>query len=96
MTQDPAKPGGVKAKVLVLNGASDPFIKPDQIEAFHKEMRAADVDYTFLKYAGAVHAFTNPAATENGKKFNLPIAYDAEADRQSWDAMRRFLAAVFR
>lgn len=92
--QAPAKPGAVKAKLLVLNGAADPFIKPEQIEAFKKEMQAAGVSYTFIDYPGAVHAFTNPGATENGKKFNLPLAYDAEADRKSWDEMQRFLSAV--
>src|SRR3954470_22678627 len=37
------KPGGsaVKAKVLVLNGADDPFNKPEQIEAFKKDMDGA-------------------------------------------------------
>ena len=35
-----AAPGKVKAKVLVLNGADDPFIKPDQVDAFKKEMEA--------------------------------------------------------
>jgi dienelactone hydrolase len=95
-TQNPAKPGAVKAKLLVLNGAADPFIKPEQIEAFKKEMQAAGVTYTFIDYPGAVHAFTNPAATENGKKFNLPLAYDAEADRKSWDEMQRFLSAVLK
>ena len=95
-TQTPAKPGAVKAKVLVLNGADDPFVKPEQIEAFKKEMQAAGVDYRFINYAGAVHSFTNPAATENGKKFNLPLAYNAEADRQSWEEMQRFFGAVLK
>ena len=37
-TSTPAAPGKVKAKVLVQNGADDPFIKPDSVEAFEKEM----------------------------------------------------------
>ncbi len=95
-TQTPAKAGGVKAKVLVLNGEADTFIKPEHIDAFKKEMAAASVDYRFINYPGAVHAFTNPDATENGKKFNIPLAYDANADKQSWDEMQRFLAAVLK
>ena len=39
-----AAAGTVKAKVLVLNGADDPFIKPDSVDAFKKEMDAAKVD----------------------------------------------------
>lgn len=96
VTQSPAQPGAVKAKLLVLNGAADPFVKPEQITAFKQEMGAAKVDYRFIDYPGAVHAFTNPAATENGKKFNLPLAYDADADKKSWDEMQRFLAAVLK
>ena len=95
-TQAPAKPGAVKARVLVLNGAADPFVKPDQIDAFKKEMQAAGVTYAFIDYPGAVHAFTNPAATENGKKFNLPLAYDADADKKSWAEMQRFLQTVLK
>lgn len=95
-TPAPAKPGAVKGKVLVLNGAADPFVKPDQIDAFKKEMQAAGVTYTFIDYPGAVHAFTNPAATENGKKFNLPLAYDADADKKSWAEMQRFLQTVLK
>jgi dienelactone hydrolase len=95
-TTTPAKAGMVKAKVLVLNGADDPFVKPEQIEAFKKEMQTAGVDLRFISYPGAVHAFTNPDATENGRKFNLPLAYNAEADRQSWDEMQRLFTATLK
>jgi dienelactone hydrolase len=41
----PAQPGMIKAKVLVMNGADDPFIKPEQIEQFKKDMDAAGAEY---------------------------------------------------
>lgn len=94
-TQQPATAGKVKAKVLVLNGADDPFIKPDSVEAFKKEMEAAKVDYRYVNYPGAVHAFTNPEATAAGKKFNLPLAYHPEADKQSKAEMDRLFAQLF-
>jgi len=94
-TSTPAAPGKVKAKVLVLNGAADPFVKPDTIEPFKREMEAARVDYRFVNYPGAVHAFTNPQATENGKKFNLPLAYNAEADRQAKAEAAKFFSQLF-
>ena len=93
---EPAAAGKVKAKVLVLNGADDPFIKPDSVDAFKKEMDAAKVDYRYLDYPGAVHAFTNPEATEKGKQFNLPLAYHAEADKQSKAEMAKFLSATLK
>ena len=74
----------------------DSFVKPEQIEAFKKEMQAAGVDYRFVSYPGAVHGFTNPAATENGKKYNLPLAYNAEVDRQSWEEMRKLFGTALK
>ena len=93
-TNTPA-PTSIKAKVLVMNGADDPFIKPEQIEAFKKDMGAANADYKFINYPGAVHAFTNPEATAAGKKFNLPLAYNAAVDKQSKAEAAKFFAGVF-
>jgi dienelactone hydrolase len=91
-----AAAGAVKAKVLVLNGADDPFIKPDSIEAFKKEMDAAKVAYVYISYPGAVHAFTNPEATEKGKQFNLPLAYNAKADEESKAEAAKFFSNAFK
>ena len=94
--QSPAQAGQVKAKVLALNGADDPFVSADSIAAFRKEMDAARVDYKFVNYPGAVHAFTNPDATEKGKKFNLPLAYNAEVNREAKAEAGKFFADAFR
>jgi len=94
--QKPAAAGSVKGKIIVLNGADDPFVKPDSIEAFKKEMDGAKVDYKFINYPGAVHAFTNPEATEKGKQFNLPLAYNAKADEQSKAEAAKFFSSVFK
>lgn len=94
-TEAPAKPGAVKAEVLVLHGAADPLVPPEQVKAFKKEMDAAGATYTVIEYPGVKHAFTNPAATENGKKFGIPLAYDEEADSQSWAELQKFLTKVF-
>ena len=59
-------------------------------------MDSAGVDYTFKSYPNATHAFTNPASTENGKKFNMPIAYNAAADSASWNDMKAFLQKYFK
>lgn len=91
----PAKQGDVKAKILVLHGADDKFITEEQIEAFKKEMENAGVDFRFIAYPGALHSFTNPEAEEYGKKFNIPVAYDAEADRKSWNELKKFLQQIF-
>ena len=90
----PAAAGKVKAKLLVQNGGADPFIKPESIAAFKQEMTAAHVDYRYIVYPGAVHAFTNPEATEKGKQFNLPLAYDEQADKLSGAEAEKFLRSV--
>ncbi len=92
----PAQPGMVKAKMLVLSGGDDKLVPPEQVEAFKQEMKAAGVDYKFISYPGALHSFTNPEATELGKKFNMPVAYNAAADKQSWDELKKFLNEIFR
>jgi dienelactone hydrolase len=91
----PAQPGAIKAKILVLNGAVDKFTTPEQIEAFKKEMKAAGADFKFISYPGAMHSFTNPDADVLGKKYNIPIAYNAEADKKSWGELKKFLTMIF-
>ncbi len=91
----PAEPGVVRAKVLVLHGDADKFTSPEQIAAFKKEMEASKVDYRFISYPGAMHSFTNPDADKLAKKFNMPIGYNAEADRKSWKEMKQFLTEIF-
>jgi len=91
----PAQRGVFKAKALVLHGADDVMVPPEQVAAFKKEMDAAGVDYRFIAYPGAKHAFTNPQATERGKALNMPLAYDKAADTQSWVELQKFLKALF-
>jgi len=95
-TASPAKKGDVKAKIRVFNGADDPFTKPEQIAAFKKEMDNAGVDYKFFNYPGAKHSFTNPEADELGKKFNLPLAYNEKADKDSWAKLMQFFDKLFK
>lgn len=86
----------LKAKILVCHGAADQFVKPEEVNAFKHSMDSAGVDYTFKAYPNATHAFSNPAATEKGKKYNMPIAYNAAADSASWNDMKEFFSKIFR
>lgn len=95
-TEHPAQPGGTQARVLVMNGAEDPFVPPEQIAAFKKEMEGAKVNYKFVNYPGAKHSFTNPDADANGTKFNLPLNYNAVADNESWLELQSFLKQIFK
>lgn len=94
-TQSPAQPGAVKAHVFVAHGGADPFVPADQVEAFKKEMASAGVDLQFVAYEDAKHGFTVAEATEKGERMELPLAYDAAADADSWARLQAFLAEVF-
>ena len=72
------------------------MIPPEQVAAFQEEMENAGVNYKTVVFPGVKHSFTNPVADENGRKFNLPLAYDARADKLSWEETRKFLAEVFK
>jgi len=82
----------ITAKILVCTGADDAFVPPAAVEAFQNEMRAAYADYQINVYSHAVHAFTNPDADKFGLK---NIAYNAEADHRSWEAMIAFFNEIF-
>jgi dienelactone hydrolase len=88
----PAAPGAVKAKILVCHGAVDPYVKPEAVHGFLQEMEAAKVDYQLIMYSGAVHAFTQKSAGDDPSK---GAAYNANADRRSWQLMRDFFAEIF-
>lgn len=92
-TKSLAEKGKVKARVLVLTGAADPMVPPEQVEAFNKEMKAAGAKFQVVSYPGAKHGFTNPDADKAGMD---ALAYNAEADKKSWAAMLELFTQVFR
>lgn len=91
-TPTPEDAKTLHAKVLVLHGADDPHVPADELAAFEKEMNGGHVDWTLVKYSGAVHAFAVPGAGNDPSK---GAAYNAKADRRSWQAMRDFLHELF-
>jgi len=87
-TPDPTEPKKIRAKVLVLHGADDPNVPPQEVAAFEEEMRQAGVDWQLIAYGGAVHAFTDWSAGSDNSK---GAAYNERADRRSWEAMNPWL-----
>jgi dienelactone hydrolase len=81
------------AKILVLHGADDPRVSPEQIAAFQDEMRRAGAEWEMVIYGGAVHGFSNP---DSGSDRSKGVAYDERADRRSWSAMSSFLDDVLK
>lgn len=95
-TDAPAKPGAVKARVLVFNGEADKMIPPEQVAAFKDEMTKAEASFRYVGYPGVQHSFTNPDANAYAKKFNLPVAYDKKADKDSWAQTLKFFKDIFK
>ena len=81
----------INTEILVLNGADDVMVTSESIAAFNDEMNKAQANFQFINYAGAKHGFSNPAATEIGKKFEIPLEYNKGVDEKSWNAMKKFL-----
>lgn len=87
---------GLQTKFLVCHGAADQFVSQKDVEQFRKEMDSIGADYSIKQYPDATHAFTNPASTEVGEKFKMPIKYNAQADSASWNDMKDFFGRIFR
>jgi len=94
-TNSPAQPGKIKARIVSFSGEDDPMITADKVAAFKQEMERAGANYRVVTYPGVKHAFTNSEADELGKKFSLPLAYNAAADRDSWQQAMVFLYEIF-
>jgi dienelactone hydrolase len=90
------KEGSKVPAALVCHGEADSFVPKKEVDAFESDMRQQHIPFTLKRYANCTHAFTNPDATENGKRFNLPIAYNEAGDLASWNDMKVFLAAHFK
>lgn len=90
-TDDAALAKNIKAKVLALNGGDDKFVPEEQIVAFQKEMRDANVDWQFVSFGGAVHCFAIPTA-----KGEVPgCLYNEHAAKRGYAMMHDFFNEVF-
>lgn len=81
----------IKAQVLAINGLADPMVPAKDRSAFEKEMKTIKAEYKIINYKGATHAFSNPMATDIGKKYNIPVGYNKAADEGSWKDLMEFL-----
>jgi dienelactone hydrolase len=90
--EKPAAKGAVKPRILVNNGGADSFVPQAAIDAFKKEMADAGVKAEVISHPGAKHGFTNPDAGKHGMD---ALAYDAAADKASWEASMKMFKETF-
>jgi len=89
--------GRVQARFLICHGAVDPFVSKENLDGFLRSLDDAGIDYQFVSYAGAIHAFTNPGADALRAATGLTgIGYNAAAARRSWGHLRQFLEEILR
>jgi dienelactone hydrolase len=82
----------IKAKILICHGAADTFVPEKSAQALRGALESAKVDYEMNYYGGATHSFTVP---DIGKVGVPGLAYNAAADRRSWqDMLRLFREAL--
>ncbi len=86
-TANPARPGQVKAKILVCHGALDPHVPTKQVTDFIEEMNVAGTDYQLIVYGGAEHGFTHDVGTQAPG-----VAYHAVTHKRSLLAIKAFLS----
>ena len=92
----PADKDLLKAHILVCQGGSDKFVPESDRSQFKHQMDSIGASYSFISYPDALHAFSNPEATELGKKFNLAIEYNKSADVNSWNDMKKFFNSLLK
>ncbi|HHH43697.1 MAG TPA: dienelactone hydrolase family protein, partial [Gammaproteobacteria bacterium] len=83
----------IRARILVAHGNADPFVPTTQVQAFRDALEKSGADWTMMEFGGVKHSFTNPSAADYGLD---ALAYDAEADHQSWQMLLWLLEDTFK
>lgn len=85
----------ITTPIHMFTGGDDPFVPTEAVQAVKDEMRKAGADIEVTIYPAGRHGFTNPVATENGRKFDIPLAYDDVLAKDSWNQMHEFFREKF-
>jgi dienelactone hydrolase len=89
-TKAPAKPGDIKAALLVIHGTPDPVVPKADRDAFEAEMDAAGAKWQMLLFSGIFHAYTDEDSNMAGV-----AVYDEPATRQTYALTHAFIADAF-
>ncbi len=82
----------IKSRILVAHGNADPFVPAEKVAAFRDALEKSGADWTMVEFGGVKHSFTNPSAGEYGLD---ALAYDEQADKQSWQMLLWLFADSF-
>ena len=86
-----------QAKFLICHGAADPLVPKEKLDGFLQSLEDGNIDYQFIAYQGAEHAFTNKSANKFALMNQLKgIKYHSVAAKRSWGHAKLFLEEVLR
>ena len=93
-------PAGAKvsARYLLLNGAADPTVKPEQKASWLKSLDADKIDYVSIDYAAALHGYMNPEVDKVAARhaqMKGVVGYNATAAKRAWSEMERLFSELF-
>ncbi len=87
--------GRSKPKFLIMEGALDPNLKKETVDAFLKSLNDDKFDYQYLSYSGAVHAFMNPDADKAAAAGLKGVGYNPKVAERAWNQMQLFFKEIF-
>lgn len=87
-----ADAGRVRAAVLILHGDADSLVPESAVNQTVDSFREGNLNWTFIRFAGAKHSFTNPKSDD--LKMD-GVGYDPQADQLSHRFMYDFLELRF-
>ena len=87
-TPTPEDAKNIKGAVLVHIGSEDPIVSKEEVETFRAEMQNANADWQINVYGGAYHGFTRYS---HGFDPTSGKAYNYNADKRSWEAVKSLL-----
>ncbi len=85
-----ADSGKIRASVLVLHGADDPFVPQENVQQWISVMMETDVDWQLVQFSNTVHSFTDPGAAMEGK-----AEYNALSAERAFEYMEELFEEKF-
>jgi dienelactone hydrolase len=89
-TPQPDDAKNIKAHVLVVHGANDPFVPQTEVQDFIRTMQATKADWQLVQLSNSVHSFTDPTANWPGK-----AEYNAVSAKRAFRLMQNFFQELF-
>jgi len=82
----------IKARIMTLRGAGDPFVSRQEVLAFENEMSRSKADWQMIVYGDAAYGFANPVYNNS---VSDGIIYSKKIDERAWKTLKLFFREIF-